>query len=308
MKVFIMWSGERSRTVAIALNRFLEIVVPGPSYFISTEKIEKGEIWDRVIGAALQETTFGIACLTKEAISSSWLHFESGAISRVGPGTSRVIPYLIGIRDADVTGPLTKFQMASGTQDGTRELVVSLNGFRPDPERRHPQSLADTFALAWPALESVIATLPPPKPSHDMKSSPVGQSETDRISRETLERVRELERTLQSMRPLAAAEDNFALDPLPLTVLRFPAHDFNRRTYVDLVASSMRAAPPRSSSGLDFSPLLELLATEPDVLQAMLPTEMLVELHRRGLARRLSPRAYVAQIPKRSLESPGQSG
>ena len=44
MRVFIMWSGPRSKVVADRLYEFLESVVQNPQYFISTEDIFKFHI------------------------------------------------------------------------------------------------------------------------------------------------------------------------------------------------------------------------------------------------------------------------
>jgi hypothetical protein len=48
MKVFIMWSGERSRMVAEALKSFLEAAIAAPRYFMSKD-IGAGEVWRNVI-------------------------------------------------------------------------------------------------------------------------------------------------------------------------------------------------------------------------------------------------------------------
>lgn len=188
MKVFIMWSGDRSKTVAEALYRFLRATVQGPQYFISSEKIEKGAVWREVLASQLGETTFGIACLTKEALSSLWIHFEAGAISRAPVGERHVVPYLVGLREADLVGPLTEFQATLATDEGTRALVKSIDHARPSAERLPDAAREDAFDAQWPRLQKVISSLPP---APTAAGAPVTRGADD-VQRETLETVREL--------------------------------------------------------------------------------------------------------------------
>jgi CheY-like chemotaxis protein len=192
MKVFIMWSGDRSKHVAIALRGFLESVIQRPDYFISTDDIQTGAVWDKVIAGQLEETHFGIACLTKESLGSTWIHFEAGAISKVS-NNAIVVPYLIDIESSDVTGPLTKFQAAIADNQGTLRLVESINEELPINERKSPKVVHSVFEALWPQLEKTIADS---AGSLESEAQPI-RSEND-ILREILDRVRMLERKITS--------------------------------------------------------------------------------------------------------------
>src|SRR5437867_7923672 len=56
MKVFICWSGERSKAVAEALASWLRQVVHGIEPWLST-RIPKGARWELEIGAQLEDTS-----------------------------------------------------------------------------------------------------------------------------------------------------------------------------------------------------------------------------------------------------------
>src|SRR5262249_10267255 len=105
MKIFISWSGERSKRVAEALRAFLQDVNQNVEPWLSETDIGAGSRWGDELAKQLEQTSFGIICLTREAANSSWLLFEAGALSKSVIG-SRVCPYLIGIEPKKLEGPL----------------------------------------------------------------------------------------------------------------------------------------------------------------------------------------------------------
>src|SRR4051794_9844354 len=110
MKVFISWSGERSRAAARALAEWLELVTAGNiEPWMSDNDLEKGARWASGIGRALGETSAGISVLTPENLQSTWLHFEAGAVGKAFD-ESHVMTFLIGLSPAEVPQPLGQFQ------------------------------------------------------------------------------------------------------------------------------------------------------------------------------------------------------
>ena len=59
MKVFISWSGERSKQVARALFEWIPCVIQAVKPWMS-EQIAKGARWSPEIAKELEETRFGI--------------------------------------------------------------------------------------------------------------------------------------------------------------------------------------------------------------------------------------------------------
>ena len=56
LSVFISWSGDRSRLVGEALRDWLPDILPLIDPFLSTEDIEKGAKWNKVISGALEQS------------------------------------------------------------------------------------------------------------------------------------------------------------------------------------------------------------------------------------------------------------
>ncbi|HEX8244582.1 MAG TPA: TIR domain-containing protein [Longimicrobium sp.] len=152
MKVFISWSGERSRMVAAALNDWLPKVIQALRPFYSAE-MEKGAQWSTQIDTALEGTSFGLACLTPENLDSRWIHFEAGALSKL-PG-SRLWTLLLDLRPGAVDHPLGKFQSTVADKADIRKLLDAINQQLPVPLTS--SVLDDAFELRWPALEEKIA-------------------------------------------------------------------------------------------------------------------------------------------------------
>src|SRR5262249_46316277 len=109
MKVFISWSGERSRAVAEALRDWLPQVIQVVEPWVSVADIEKGSRWGADIAGKLAECRVGLICLTPENLFAPWLLFEAGALAKTLEQTS-VCPYLLDLQFADIRDPLAQFQ------------------------------------------------------------------------------------------------------------------------------------------------------------------------------------------------------
>lgn len=188
MKVFVMWSGNQSRKVAEKLREFLRAVIQRPRYFISTEDIESGAVWESILAGELENTHIGIACLTASNLESRWIHFEAGAVSKV-TNHSVVIPYLIGLNPTDVSGPLTKFQFVNADRNGTFGMVETINRLLPEEEQTPTDAVKTVFDALWPELEKQINDS-----RENTRESKEEIRPTDDILREILQRLRAIER------------------------------------------------------------------------------------------------------------------
>lgn len=137
MRVFLMWSGERSRLVADSLKDLIETVLQGVECFYSGDDIESGTRWQRALDASLAGCHFGVPCLTKENRDSTWMHFESGVLARGESATAsgRICAYLIDMKPSDLPPPLGQFQNRTADTPGTWALISHLNSVRPENER-----------------------------------------------------------------------------------------------------------------------------------------------------------------------------
>jgi hypothetical protein len=114
VRVFISWSKEPSRTIARELSGWLEDLVDVEAW-MSDEEIASGRRWRDEIGSALNETDFGIICLTRGNQHEPWLMFEAGALAK-NLIFSRVIPLYIDLQPKDVKGPLEDFRGGGSTK------------------------------------------------------------------------------------------------------------------------------------------------------------------------------------------------
>lgn len=159
MKVFLSWSGERSRAVAEAFREWLPRVIQSVEPFISSQDIQKGVRFGDVIARELEGTHVGIICLTKDNVQKPWLMFEAGALSK-SIADSRVCPYLLDLDVAEVAPPLGFFQLTRFNRDDTQRLLVTINYAIPGGAIRDA-ILSDTFDRWWPTLEERLNRIPP---------------------------------------------------------------------------------------------------------------------------------------------------
>ena len=168
MKVFISWSGDRSRNIALALKDWIPCVLQSVQPFMSERDVVPGSGWLGEISSKLKDSQVGIICLTPESINRPWLNFEAGALTRELEGrTNLVIPYLHGFEEEKFTGPLSYFQAVTADQTGTLELVKTLNVeiSRLTQFPLNDRVLNDTFDKWWPNLFNRLASLPKVEPA-----------------------------------------------------------------------------------------------------------------------------------------------
>lgn len=190
MKVFISWSGGRSKKVAEALREWLPNVIQSLDPWMSSEDIEKGARWYVDIVSELESSYYGIICLTSDNIESPWIHFEAGALSK-SMEKSRVCPYLFHIDPSIIKGPLVLFQAAKSTKDDTKKLLHSINQALAE-NALSTEKLDKTFERWWPDLNAKLEEI------SKMKDMPIPmRSEVEMIG-EILEIVRSLSRSVAS--------------------------------------------------------------------------------------------------------------
>lgn len=126
MKVFISWSGEIGCKVGQELRDWLPSVLQAVKPYFSPEDIAKGTKWATEISTELEQCGFGIVILDRIALNSNWVHFEAGALAK-NIGKSKVIPILVGIEPAEITGPLVHFQSSKLDEADSRKLIKSIN-------------------------------------------------------------------------------------------------------------------------------------------------------------------------------------
>jgi hypothetical protein len=154
MKVFISWSGEKSRLVALALRSFLQDVNQRIIAWFSDSDIQAGDRWGSELAGRLESSNYGIICVTQESLESSWVLFEAGALGKAVSG-GKVCPYLIDLTRRQLTGPLNQFQSKEATKEQTWEMLLSIN-YAMDDSTLTEDRLKKYFDRFWPELEQVV--------------------------------------------------------------------------------------------------------------------------------------------------------
>jgi hypothetical protein len=192
MKVFMSWSGDRSREVAKLLDYWIKCVVQASRPWISTSGIDSGSIWFNQISSELQDTTFGIICITKENKEAPWILFEAGALAK-GLASSRVCTFLIDLQTKDIRDPLAQFNHTLPNYESMWKLVSTLNGSMPEANRLDVTILKGVFETYWPQFEqrfnAILETYP--------ETTVVEPRKQEDILAEILESTRGLERRLR---------------------------------------------------------------------------------------------------------------
>jgi hypothetical protein len=155
--VFISWSGERSKLLSLQICWWLPRVLSATRPWMSERDIHKGERWSSQIGGQLQGHRVGIICITPENMTSPWLLFEAGALSK-SVGDAKVCPLLFGMRASDLEGPLSQFQASTFDRTEMFSLMSSLND-ELDDDRVEEQILRDSFDKFWPELEERVRAI-----------------------------------------------------------------------------------------------------------------------------------------------------
>ena len=154
MKVFLSWSGHKSHKIAIVFRDWFPSVIQSIVPYVSSEDIDKGARWSTDIAKELEDSTFGILCVTKENINAPWLTFEAGALSKTIE-KSFVCPFLFDIKRSEVDGPILQFQSTIFDREDIKKLVKTLNTACGE-DALTEQRLEKAFDVWYPTLEEEL--------------------------------------------------------------------------------------------------------------------------------------------------------
>ena len=158
MKVFLCWSGDRSKAVAEVLGHWIGQVIQAVQPWISTQT-DKGARWRQEVGDHLEDARVGIVCLTPENLDATWIHFEAGALSKTKD--ARVCTFLLGMQATDVKEPLAQFQATKADETDIRALIKDINRYvGEDGGRALPEKDVDEiFDVHWPRLKEKLQAI-----------------------------------------------------------------------------------------------------------------------------------------------------
>jgi hypothetical protein len=243
LRVFLSWSLQRSEAVAQAFRDWLPSVLQNVRPYYTPDDIGKGSRWSSEIRGELESSDFGIIFLTPENLTSPWILFEAGALSKLEK--SKVAPLLLGVEPTDVSGPLAQLQLTKFNKEECYKLIKALNRAL-DSRALEPSVLTNVFDKWWPELdEKVQAAMRIALPSPETAKRP---------ERELLEEVLERVRAIQirpsggiapHRRPISPSElaargpNDVSLRELGLSTRAYMTmREFGLRTLADVLALS----------------------------------------------------------------------
>ncbi len=192
MKIFISWSGEKSKEIAEFLKNWIEQIIQAAEPWISVD-IEKGKRWNAEISDKLENSKIGIFCITKDNMNSPWLLFEAGAISK--STDSFVCTFLIDINPTDLTGPLSLFQATKFKKEDILKLLTTINQSIGNNGSKSltTENLKSLFEIFYPKLEDKINEIIKTKSVEENKN---GEIRADReLLEESLEILRQIKQS-----------------------------------------------------------------------------------------------------------------
>ncbi len=192
MKVFISWSGNKSHKVALVFREWLPSVIQSLEPYVSSEDIDKGARWSSDIAKELEDSTFGILCVTKDNLEAPWLSFEAGALSKT-MDKAFVTPFLFDIKRSEVNGPILQFQSTIFEKDDIKKLINTLN--KACGEMGITELMLDrAFEVWYPTLENELNNL------KDIDENVIEKNGKEEVySAEIIEEILELSRDNQKL-------------------------------------------------------------------------------------------------------------
>jgi len=191
MRVFISWSGDRSKAVADVLRRWFPSVLQAVRPYFSPDDVAKGARWSSEIAKELEASRVGLLVITPENQEAPWLLFEAGALAK-NLDRSKVCPILFGAMEpTDVKGPLVQFQAAQFSETEMKRVIKMMNSELGDVTL--PGDVLDNvFDMWWPSLKEQVDKV--------LEGGDETDDEARRPDRELLEEVLALSRRLASDR------------------------------------------------------------------------------------------------------------
>ena len=156
VNIFLSWSGTRSRTLAEALNDSLPKIRPEWRTWVSSRQ-KRGTDWRAALFEHITAAEATVLCVTCDSITSRWLAFEAGMLSR--RANAPLLIYGFDIDADELSGtPLARMPLFNATEAGTRELIRTLNAALPEPAIE--DDLETLITEAWPRLEFHLRNVP----------------------------------------------------------------------------------------------------------------------------------------------------
>lgn len=156
MRVFLSWSGDRSKAIAEVMRNWLPSVLQAVRPYFSPDDVSKGSRWSSEIAKELEASRIALLFITPENPEAAWLVFEAGALSK-NLDRSKVCPLLFGdIEPTDIKGPLVQFQAAKFGEAEMKRVLKMINTELGEAAL-NSDVLESVFEMWWPKLEEQVS-------------------------------------------------------------------------------------------------------------------------------------------------------
>jgi hypothetical protein len=145
MKIFVSWSGERSKELARLLKDWLPKVIQECDPWFSEKDIPSGAPWPTEISNNLNRARFGIMCVTPENLNAPWLFFEAGALTSRMKKDRLVCPLLLGMEKDKLGTPLGLFQSRIASDEKDMLLLLKNINDNCDGKKLEEKILEEAF-------------------------------------------------------------------------------------------------------------------------------------------------------------------
>lgn len=179
MKIFVSWSGKRSKAVAELISDWLKCVIQASQPWISTRDIDRGAIWFSEISNKLKDVSVGVVCLTQENKEKPWILFETGALAK-GLSTNRVCTFLIDLSPEDLQDPLAQFNHTMPEKGSVWELTRTINDCLAE-KALDEKILKQVFDTYWPQFDKNF--------KEALKENPPGEVAPPRTEQDILSEI-----------------------------------------------------------------------------------------------------------------------
>ncbi|MEG3631306.1 toll/interleukin-1 receptor domain-containing protein [Streptomyces poriticola] len=205
------WSGMPSRRCAERLASWLRYFSDEIDPFVSSESIRKGARGLDEIKRQLDESSFGIACVTRANIDAPWITFESGALSKeVDERKGQLVPFLLEGSHDDLeaaSSPLRQFQSARAhDEEDVLNMVRTINTVLRESANRPPDNsrVDSLFRKVWPELRDALAAIDCTGGMRDQapprRSAQEILEDLTSLVREQISRITDLEQAVEALR------------------------------------------------------------------------------------------------------------
>jgi hypothetical protein len=166
MKLFMSWSGARSKPIAGIMKDWLEHIFPtGVDVWLSTQgdNLRAGSLSVPQIIKGLRESDYGVFCFTTDNTKSPWIMFEAGAICKQDKTRSEIEGVYTILFEGDIGNlidtPLGSFQHTFFTEESMYNFFRGINNIGGQAiinEQRLQKNVQNSWSIYYPKIVEAL--------------------------------------------------------------------------------------------------------------------------------------------------------